>query len=78
MTPVLRHCPCGQAIPLDEGELCERCADERAADEHDDECDCERCARENSRYQRLRREREALHCGGISDFGRDVLGWLGE
>jgi hypothetical protein len=78
VTPALHHCPCGQAIPLDEGELCERCADERAADEHDESCDCERCAREAARYQRLLRERAALHVGGLSSFGREVLGWVSE
>jgi hypothetical protein len=45
------------------------------AEGHDEACTCSACDRARSRYARQAREREAATCGGISDFGREVLGW---
>jgi hypothetical protein len=63
---------------LEESGLCSLCEDERAAEEHHDECDCEACDRARSRFAAEMRRREALHCGGLSSFGREVLGWVSE
>jgi hypothetical protein len=43
--------------------------------DHAEACTCSACDRVRAHYERQAREREAAACGGISDFGRDVLGW---
>lgn len=70
---------CGAPLaPFEHAEgpaYCDECEDDCAADEHGESCDCGACDRVRSRYARQAREREAATCGGISDFGREVLGW---
>jgi hypothetical protein len=55
--------------------LCSRCWDEADAEQHEESCCCERCAAARARAQNEARAKEAAACGGLSDRGREALGW---
>lgn len=67
---------------LDRDGLCVECADEACAEAHEQEhappCWCEVCERVRARAANEARKREAralAELGGLSAFGREVLGW---
>jgi hypothetical protein len=70
---------CGALLPEDESVLCVECEDDAIADAHGmlyDDCACDSCRAVHQRERADELRREAQHAGGISSFGREVLGWV--
>jgi hypothetical protein len=73
---------CGKPVDareLDQRGHCDTCADDLVADEHAGlygDCDCASCSSVRGRERACEQRREAQHAGGISSFGREVLGWV--
>ena len=64
-----------ELVDSDGQQLCGHCWERWSAEQHDDGCDCEHCARERSHYEAELRRREAASHGGISAEGLALLGW---
>lgn len=68
---------CKRAPSLESEPVCLDCALERDADDHDSWCDCDVCWRRRHDATSVVRPRssETVARGGLSQFGREVLGW---